>query len=315
MPRETASPVLEARPVGLSLGTGLAEGLAEGFDSALSYLLALPPHPALHQQSLSKSKGLSPPACAVGFSGGVDSLALLALTKNWAEEQGAPAPVGLIVNHSLEKESRTRTESAMILAQSLGVRAKILTPQNPPDSKNEAGLRQLRYGLLEEACEKAKIGFLLLAHQEDDLLETFRLRAGRGSGGLGLAGISAVRDLGTLRLLRPLLGFSRARLEAYVAELSAETGLRAIDDPSNAAVRGTTKNNERVRQRIALARLPAKTRLDLREQEQRAVAQAGASPAPKPNPLAQELFTRTTKISPWGFATLEPNSALLQCPA
>ena len=74
---------------------------------------------------------------------------------------------------------------------------------------------------------------LLVAHHRDDQAETVALRAARGSGSYGLAGMAAVRELPGLRLLRPLLGVPKA---ALVAVLEA-TGQPWLDDPSNRAER------------------------------------------------------------------------------
>ena len=72
---------------------------------------------------------------------------------------------------------------------------------------------------------------LLLGHHRDDQAETLTLRAARGSGPDGLAGMAAVREIAGLRLLRPLLGVPKA---ALVALLAAERQAW-LDDPSNQA--------------------------------------------------------------------------------
>lgn len=70
---------------------------------------------------------------------------------------------------------------------------------------------------------------LLTAQHLDDQAETLLFRLLRGAGLRGLAAMPASRPLGGGRLCRPLLGVSRAELEAY-----AQTHrLDWVEDPSN----------------------------------------------------------------------------------
>ena len=308
------------------------------FDSALARLLALPAHPAHSQRTFnslapSLGQGFSPPRLAVAFSGGTDSLALLALTADWAQRKHAPPPLALVVNHSLTADSAHRATQAQELARALGVAAKILSSTDSTDSikpkaepaHGEAVLRHHRYALLESACRQEGLLFLLLAHQQDDLLETYRLRVARGSSPFGLAGISAVRDLAELRLLRPLLATPRTALEDHLVQ----TGLQAVEDPTNAALvpnprstKGTsgttnTKNtnrNQRVQLRINLARLPAYERKRILNHELKAVHCAAQVRAQREQQAA-DLGRHLAKLSPYGFATLENVSALTSAQA
>src|SRR6185312_2500879 len=70
---------------------------------------------------------------------------------------------------------------------------------------------------------------LLTAHHREDQAETYLIRSRAGSGIDGLAGMSAVREVAGVRLLRPLLTVPKARL---VALLAAERQ-PFLSDPSN----------------------------------------------------------------------------------
>jgi tRNA(Ile)-lysidine synthase len=70
---------------------------------------------------------------------------------------------------------------------------------------------------------------LLTAHHANDQAETLLMRAARGSGLQGLAGIRPAVDLSGVRVIRPLLHVPRAELAAIVADF----GWQPVDDPSN----------------------------------------------------------------------------------
>jgi tRNA(Ile)-lysidine synthase len=180
---------------------------------------------------------------AVGISGGPDSLALTLLLAEWTHSRGGRLDA-LTVDHRLRPESAT--EAAQVgrwLAQLPGVAHRILPWFDPkPETGIQAAAREARYRLLAAYCRDHAILHLCVAHHRDDQHETRRLRAGHGSGTIGLAGMSAVRALDGVRLLRPLLGVAKAEL---VALLEAR-GQAWISDPSN-----SNPAFERVRLRAA----------------------------------------------------------------
>jgi len=92
----------------------------------------------------------------------------------------------------------------------------------------EAAARKARY----EAFSRIEANFLVLAQHRDDQAETLLLRLLRGTGLKGLAAMAPMRRLeGTrARILRPLLGASRAEIE----EFARARGLEWVEDESNA---------------------------------------------------------------------------------
>jgi tRNA(Ile)-lysidine synthase len=70
---------------------------------------------------------------------------------------------------------------------------------------------------------------LLTGHHRDDQIETHLIRHRARSGVDGLAGMSAIRELGDCRVLRPLLGVARDRLAAFLQSEKQPF----ISDPSN----------------------------------------------------------------------------------
>jgi tRNA(Ile)-lysidine synthase len=102
-------------------------------------------------------------------------------------------------------------------------------------SGTEAAARKLRYRALGQLCGAHGVPLLLTAHHQDDQAETVLLQLLRGSGTAGLSGMDAANaapallDNPALVMARPLLGASRAQLEAYAAQQQ----LSHIDDESN----------------------------------------------------------------------------------
>src|SRR5439155_22215502 len=90
----------------------------------------------------------------------------------------------------------------------------------------EAAARAARYAVYASRTED----FVALAHHFEDQSETVLLQLLRGTGLKGVAAMPEVRPLAgsRVRILRPLLGVSRAELRAH----AEKRGLRWIDDES-----------------------------------------------------------------------------------
>ena len=177
--------------------------------------------------------GLAPfeslPHIAVAVSGGSDSLALTALLHAWSERQGGKL-TALTVDHGLRPESAREARGVGAALRRRSIRHRILTWQGPKPTTNiQARARSARYGLLNDWCRRHGVLHLALAHHLQDQAETVLLRLGRGSGLHGLCGMPAVAHTADLRLIRPLLDCSPARLRATLEA----AGWDWVDDPSN----------------------------------------------------------------------------------
>ena len=173
------------------------------------------------------------PALAVAVSGGADSLALAILAAAWAERRGGRV-LALTVDHGLRPESAAEARQTAAWLAARGITSRVLAWEGPkPAAGIQAAARAARYALLEAASREAGLLHLLLAHHALDQAETTLIRAERGSGATGLAGMAAVRERPGLRLLRPLLGVMPDRLRATLREL----GQPWLEDPSNRSPR------------------------------------------------------------------------------
>lgn len=169
------------------------------------------------------------PCLAVAVSGGPDSMALLLLLDEWARKRDGSV-LGLTVDHGLRPESAAEAACVGDWLRARGIAHEIIPWHgDKPRSAIQETARAARYALLAERCRARGILHLAVAHHADDQAETVLFRERRHSGEAGLAGMSAARSLGWVRLIRPLLGWPKSRL----IEICAAFGQSTIDDPSN----------------------------------------------------------------------------------
>jgi tRNA(Ile)-lysidine synthase len=173
---------------------------------------------------------------ALAVSGGPDSLALLHLVAGWRARQAEPPDVHVFtLDHRLRPASEAESGHVAALCRVRGLPCRILRWEGEkPATGLQAAARAARQRLLGQAAAQARCSALVLAHHLDDQAETFLLRVARGSSLHGLAAMRAHSawprgDLPDLPVLRPLLGFAKARL---IATCRA-AGLAYAEDPSN----------------------------------------------------------------------------------
>ena len=170
------------------------------------------------------AQGVGSPLLAV--SGGPDSMAMLTLAH---EALGTGFTVASI-DHRLRPEAAE--ESAMVARHcaTLGIAHATLAPSVPiAGASIQAQARTARYALLAGHARAIGAGCIVTAHHADDQAETFLMRAARGSGLAGLAGVRARTEVAGVAVIRPLLDWRRAELRAIVRR--AEVPF--FDDPSN----------------------------------------------------------------------------------
>ena len=163
----------------------------------------------------------------VGLSGGVDSVVLLDILHTLAPCHGWRLSA-IHVNHQLSPHANEWVRFCKRLCRERGVPLRVVKVNVAHGDSIEAAARAARYAAYRaQAAEN-----VVLAQHQDDQAETVLLQLLRGAGVKGLAAMPLVRDdavrLG-LRLLRPLLGFTRAEIEQY----AAARALSWVEDESN----------------------------------------------------------------------------------
>lgn len=235
------------------------------------------------------------PHLAVAVSGGADSMALLLLAARWAAARGGCVSA-LTVDHRLREAARDEARLVARWCADRGVAHRILTWSDGDMARGRAALqaraRAARYRLLADWCRRQGVLHLLVAHHRNDQAETFLLRLGARSGLAGLAAMAPVREEPEVRLLRPLLGLSRARLEDHLRANRQDW----IADPSNA-----DPAFARVRLRSLMPQLAAE---GLDAAAMAAVAARFAGPRRAAEALVAEMLARAAAPDPAGFVVL-----------
>jgi tRNA(Ile)-lysidine synthase len=164
----------------------------------------------------------------VGFSGGVDSTALLLALHQAGSALGAPVHA-IHFHHGLNPGADSWLDhcSKFCSERKIPFVSQYLEIHTSGGASTEEASRDARYQAVAEllGCDE----IYLTAHHADDQAETLFLNLMRGSGIEGLAGIPPLRKLGSGQVARPLLQWGRADLEDYLRR----QGVNWMEDPSN----------------------------------------------------------------------------------
>ncbi len=175
----------------------------------------------------------------LAVSGGADSVALLRAMAA-LKTRGAGRLCVAHFNHQLRDGADEDERFVVDLCQ----RFDLVCETGRHDVEQSATLsgegieetaRRVRYAFLSETAGRLGARFVATAHTADDQAETILHRIVRGTGIVGLAGMSRSRPFGPVTLLRPLLSIRRHELLEYLSDL----GQPFREDPSNADRRFT----------------------------------------------------------------------------
>ncbi len=152
----------------------------------------------------------------VAVSGGADSLALLYGLHALRAKLECHLHVAHL-NHNLRPDADADAEFVRQHAARLDVPFSLAQVELPVLS--EAAGRAARYQFYEEVAARSGATKVALGHHRDDIAETVLMHLLRGSGTTGLKGILPVREE---RFIRPLAGFTRQEIEAFLASMNIE---------------------------------------------------------------------------------------------
>ena len=176
-------------------------------------------------EGLVKTEFWSAPYALVAVSGGMDSMCLADLyLKSVGKDHFAIAHC----NFNL-RGAESDGDEALVRkwAESRGVAAHFTSFDTIGHAEKnslsiEMAARELRYKWFAELCAKYGYSYVSVAHHADDNAETLMLNLVRGTGLKGMSGMKPLSGLpysqedSYIRLMRPLLGFTRKQIEGYV---------------------------------------------------------------------------------------------------
>ncbi len=164
---------------------------------------------------------------AVGLSGGADSVALL----RSLAEQGRELGLVLHAAHLHHGLRGAEADDDLAFAKSLAGQLGIPFHESRVDTVGEAqpkgeigkssetieeAARRLRYGWFRQLMASGVVDCVATGHTLDDQAETVLAKFLRGAWTEGLSGIHPVVEFPEGRILRPILGVTRAEVEAYL---------------------------------------------------------------------------------------------------
>ena len=161
----------------------------------------------------------------VACSGGLDSTVLLEVLVRTGLK-----PTVLHINYQLRGEESEQDESFVrTLAQKHQLQIEVVRcPKEFTKGKGinlQEAARKFRHELFREFIQKAPENRILLAHHQDDQIETFFLQLLRGSGIFGLGGMHPERN----GIIRPFLQLSKTDLQQF----ATKKGISWREDTSN----------------------------------------------------------------------------------
>ena len=150
----------------------------------------------------------------VGCSTGPDSMALMDMLLKVRSKYNLSL-ICAHVNHNVRKESYDEAIFMQEYCEKNKVLFETMIIENYGDDNFHNEARNIRYNFFEKVVNKYNANYLMTAHHGDDLMETILMRIVRGSNLNGYSGFKKVVDMGTYKLVRPLIEFTKDELLEY----------------------------------------------------------------------------------------------------
>lgn len=153
----------------------------------------------------------------LGYSGGGDSKALLSLLLDCKREMDFELVIAH-VDHGWREESRNEAQLIALEAKRLSLPFHLLSCTPPKTGNYEDFYRDKRREFFYALHQKIGAQALLLAHHQDDLVETVFKRILEGSSLSHLSGIEEESSFRSMNIWRPLLKVPKKELLRYLEE-------------------------------------------------------------------------------------------------
>lgn len=174
-------------------------------------------------EKLEDQKMLEKGRWVIGVSGGGDSMALLDICR-----RNHIALCCAHVNYHHRDTADRDQRLCERYCKQWSIPIHVLYAKNEEKGNFQANARKERYAFYQQLCVQYQCEGVLVAHQQDDVLETYLMQKQRGSlpAYYGLKKESIIYGV---RVVRPLLSYSRQQLRTYCHQ----EGVPYEDDESN----------------------------------------------------------------------------------
>jgi len=121
------------------------------------------------------------------------------------------------VNYGLREEAKQETENLLSFCDTNNIKCHVLKVTVDKKKNVEEECRLIRYSFFKELFDKFKFDYVLVAHNQDDLLETYLMQKQRNIYA-NHYGIADNVDLFGVQVIRPLLNYKKSDLNIYCDE-------------------------------------------------------------------------------------------------
>ena len=150
----------------------------------------------------------------VGCSGGPDSMALLYMLDKIRTIKNIYL-VCCHINHNVRMVSKDEQVFMEKWCLDHDIVFETMTIQKYGDDNFENEARTIRYKFFDDIVKKYNANYLMTAHHGDDLIETILMRIVRGSTLSGYSGFNKLVDMGSYKIVRPLIYATKSEIEEY----------------------------------------------------------------------------------------------------
>lgn len=184
-----------------------------------------------HLQKVFRSHLSEYPTIILGYSGGIDSSALLWLLVEYSQKWQLNLHV-VHIDHGWRSNSAKEALELKLYVENLGIPfylERISTVDATTEKNLEDKYRLERLKIFKNLYKFLNAECLMLAHQKDDLAETVFKRIFEGASLRKLVGLKESSFYEEMKILRPLLTFSKDELHSLITEKQ----IPYIIDPTN----------------------------------------------------------------------------------
>ncbi len=154
-------------------------------------------------------------AVVVGVSGGPDSMALLHILTRLRKSLNIKIVVCHINHNSGRAGQKLDEEFVRKYCFKENLIFELYTIENMGEDNFHNEARSIRYKFYEDMIRKYNAKYLFTAHHGDDLIETILMRITRGSTLKGYSGFSKEVDMGSYKIIRPLITVTKDEILDY----------------------------------------------------------------------------------------------------